>query len=312
MNNELKVFAGNSNPPLAEKICSYLGVTQGKILVSRFSDGECRVKIKETVRGKDVFVIQSTSPPVNENLVELLVMIDAFRRASAKRITAVIPYYGYSRQDRKDTPRVPITAKLVANMISVAGAHRVLVMDIHAKQIQGFFDCPVDNLQLFPVLIKYLKAKDFEHPVVVAPDQGGVERARTLAKKLKSPLVLVDKRRPQPNVSRVFHVIGDVRGKNTIVLDDMVDTAGTLSQVALALKENGAKSVYAAATHGVLSGKALDKIKKSVLEELIISDTIRKTKEGIGAKIKILSISELMGEAIKRIHREKAVSSLFI
>ncbi|MGM0568418.1 MAG: ribose-phosphate diphosphokinase [Elusimicrobiota bacterium] len=312
MNNSMKIFTGNANPGLAKDICGYLGMEPGKALIEKFSDGECRVKILESVRGKDVFVVQSTAPPVNDNLMELLVMIDAFKRASVKRMTVVIPYFGYARQDRKDTPRVPITAKLVADMLQTAGVDRVLVMDIHSKQIQGFFDCPVDNLQFLPVLIDYVKEKKIKDLTVVAPDPGGVGRARNLAKKLKSPLVLVDKRRSGPNVSRVFHVVGKVAGRNALILDDMVDTAGTLTQVVKALKKNGAKKVYAAASHGVLSGRAPEKIRKSEMEELIITDTIKYANDNRLPKVKVLSIAELLGDAMMRIHTEKSVSDLFV
>jgi ribose-phosphate pyrophosphokinase len=312
MHNKLLIFSGNANHKLAENICSYLGLELSNAKVSQFSDGECRIKIKENVRGADAFVIQSTSPPVNHNIMELLIMIDALKRSSAKRITAVIPYFGYARQDRKDSPRVPISAKLVANLLQVAGANRILLMDIHAQQIQGFFDCPVDNLLALPVVVDYLKKKKVSELTVVAPDPGGVVRATELAKKIKAGLVLIDKRRPAPNVARVFNVIGKVKGKNTVIIDDMVDTAGTLTEVASALKQNGAKSIYAACTHGVLSGEAIERIKKSEIEELITTDTINLPKKKIIKKIKILSVAPLLGEAIKRIHEETSVSDLFI
>ncbi|MFW6134471.1 MAG: ribose-phosphate diphosphokinase [Elusimicrobiota bacterium] len=312
MNNAMKIFSGNSNPKLANAICDYLGIKLSEAHVGRFSDGECRIKILENARGTDCFVVQSTSPPVNNNFMELLIMIDALKRASAKRITAVIPYFGYARQDRKDTPRVPITAKLVANLLEKAGADRVLVMDIHARQIQGFFDCPVDNLLSFPVIIYYLKKNKVDSLTIVAPDPGGVERARELGKKIHAPMVVVDKRRPEPNVAKVYNIVGKVEGKNTLIFDDMIDTGGTLAQVADALIKNGAKNVYAACTHGILSGNAVEKIKKSDLLELLVTDTINIPEEKRIPKIKVLSVDKLLGEAIKRIHEETSVSDLFV
>lgn len=312
MHNKMKIFSGNSNLELAEKICRYLKEELSDILVTQFSDGESRIKILESVRGADCFVIQATSPPVNHNVMELLVMIDALRRASARRITAVMPYYGYARQDRKDSPRVPITAKLVANLLQVAGADRILVVDIHAKQIQGFFDCPVDNLLVLPVVVDYLKNKKIGSLTVVAPDTGGVARARELAQRIRASLVVVDKRRPKANVARVYHVVGNVKGKNALVVDDMVDSAGTLSQISAALIKNGAKNVYAVCTHGVLSSSAVEKINKSPIKELLITDTIKIAKKKQIKKIKIISVADLLGEAIKRIHEETSVSDLFI
>jgi len=312
MHNKLKIFSGNANAELAKAICDYLGVKQNEALVTKFSDGECRVKILENARGTDCFVIQSTSPPVDSNLMELLLMIDALKRASAKRITAVVPYFGYARQDRKDSPRVPISAKLVANLFQAAGVDRMLLMDIHAPQVQGFFDCPVDNLLSIPVIIEYLKKNKIESLIVVAPDPGGVERARELGTKINASLVVVDKRRPEPNVAQVFHIVGDVEGKNALIVDDMVDTAGTLTQVSNALKRNGAKNVYAAATHGVLSGDAVEKIEKSELKELLITDTIDIPEEKKISKVKVLSVAGLLGEAIRRIHEETSVSDLFV
>lgn len=312
MDNQMKIFSCNSNRKLAEKMCDYLGVKLSKAMVDEFSDGECRIKILENARGTDAFVVQSTSPPVNKNLMELLIMIDALKRASAKRITAVVPYYGYARQDRKESPRVPITAKLVSNMIVEAGADRLLVMDIHAQQIQGFFDCPVDNLLSFPVIIDYLNNFDTRNLTVVAPDSGGVERARNLAKKIHADLVVVDKRRPEPNVSKVYNVVGNVDNRDTLILDDMVDTAGTLTEISSALKENGARKVYAACTHGVLSGDAVEKIEQSELEKLIITDTIDTGEKRHNSNIKILTVSKLLGEAIRRIHKETSVSDLFV
>ncbi len=311
MSFSLKVFTGNANRALAEAVCSYLGIELGDAFVGRFSDGEVNVQIKESVRGDDVFVIQPTCPPVNENLMELLVMIDAFRRASAGRITAVIPYFGYARQDRKVMPRVPISARLVADLITAAGADRVLTVDLHAGQIQGFFSIPVDNLAAFPIFIDYVQKnfKEGDNFVVVSPDAGGVERARLFAKKMGWPLAIIDKRRDQPNVAEVVHVIGDVKGKRAFILDDMIDTAGTLVKSAKALLENGAVEVYAAATHPVFSGPAHERIESSDLVEVIVTDTIPLRKEF--TKVKVLSIAHLLGEAIRRIHHEESVSSLF-
>lgn len=311
MMNKLRIFAGNSNQKLAKNICSYLGIELNRAKVTKFADGECRVKIKDNVRGSDSFVIQSTSPPVNDNLMELLIMIDALKRASAKRITAVIPYFGYARQDRKDSPRVPISAKLVANLLQVAGANRILTMDIHAQQIQGFFNCPVDNLLALPVIVKYLNDQKINKLTVVAPDPGGVERATVLAKRIKSKLVLIDKRRSASNIARVYNVIGNVKGKNAIIVDDLVDTAGTLAEVSKAIKDAGAKAVYAACTHGVLSGTAVDKINNSAIKKLFITDTIAGSQNRKTGKIKILSVAGLIGEAIRRIHEETTISDLF-
>ena len=312
MNNELKIFSGNSNPGLSDAICKYLNTKLSGARVGQFADGECRVKIHENVRGTDCFVIQSTSPPVNQNLMEVLIMIDSLKRASAKRITAVIPYFGYGRQDRKESPRVPITAKLVANLFQSAGIDRMLVMDIHTPQIQGFFDCPVDNLLPFPVLIKYLEKNKIDSLTIVAPDPGGVGRARELGKKMEAPLVVVDKRRLEPNVSKVYHIVGDVRDRNTLILDDIIDTGGTISEVSAALKEDGAKSVYVAATHGLFSGDAVSKLEESKINQILITDTINIPSEKQIPNIKILSVANLLGEAIKRIHEETSVSDLFI
>jgi ribose-phosphate pyrophosphokinase len=309
----IKIFSGNANPGLAEKICSYLGASLGKAQVKIFSDGEIAVEIDESVRGLDTFVVQSTCPPVNNNLMELLIMMDALRRASAERINAVIPYYGYARQDRKVASRQPISAKLVANLITVAGASRVLTMDLHAGQIQGFFDIPVDNLYASPTLIEYLRTRFNNDLVIVSPDTGGVERARAFAKRLDASLAIIDKRRQAANVAEVMNIIGEVEGKAVVLLDDMVDTAGTLTKSAEALKQHGALAVYACCTHPVLSGKAIERINESPIEELIVTDTIpthtdtRSTK-----KIKVLSVAELFGEAIKRIHNNESVSSLFV
>ncbi|HFC97240.1 MAG TPA: ribose-phosphate pyrophosphokinase [Thermosulfurimonas dismutans] len=312
--NHLKIFSGTANPELARKICEYLAVPMGHMEIKRFSDGEIFVEIKENVRGADVFVVQPTCTPVNEHLMELLIIIDALRRASARRITAVIPYYGYARQDRKTAPRTPISAKLVANLITVAGARRVLTMDLHAGQIQGFFDIPVDHLFAAPVLLEYLREtfRD-EELVIVSPDAGGVERARAYAKRLDAGIAIVDKRRPGPNQSEVMHVVGEVKGKVAIILDDMVDTAGTMCKAAEAIRERGAKEVHGMATHPVLSGPAVERIKKSALKSLVVTDTIPLREEAKAIKkIKVLSVARLLGEAIRRIHADDSVSSLFV
>jgi len=309
----IKIFSGNSNPDLAGKICTFVGVPLGMAQVKAFSDGEIAVEVNESVRGFDTFVVQSTCPPVNNNLMELLIMIDALRRASAERINAVIPYYGYARQDRKVAPRQPISAKLVANLITEAGASRVLTIDLHAGQIQGFFDIPVDNLYASPIVLEYLRKKFKDDLVLIAPDAGGVERTRSFAKRLDASLAIMDKRRERANVAQVMHIIGTVKGKVAVILDDMVDTAGTLTQAAQALKEHGATAIFACCTHAVLSGKAIQKINDSPLEELIVTDTIPINQEGRGCKkIKVLSVAELFGEAIKRIHKNESVSSLFV
>jgi ribose-phosphate pyrophosphokinase len=309
----IKIFSGNSNPDLAEKICRAAGVPLGSAQVKSFSDGEIAVELTESVRGLDIFVVQSTCPPVNNNLMELLIMIDALRRASAERINAVIPYYGYARQDRKVAPRQPISAKLVANLITQAGASRVLTIDLHAGQIQGFFDIPVDNLYASPIVLEYLRKKFKDNLVLIAPDAGGVERTRAFAKRLDASLAIIDKRRERANVAQVMHIIGKVKDKVAVILDDMVDTAGTLTEAAKALKEQGATSIFACCTHAVLSGNAIQKINDSPLEELIVTDTIPITQEGSSCKkIKVLSVAELFGEAIKRIHKNESVSSLFL
>jgi ribose-phosphate pyrophosphokinase len=307
----MKLFAGNANPVLAREISGYLGVPLGAAVVGRFSDGEVMVRISENTRGRDVFVIQSTCPPVNDTLMELLIMIDALRRASAFRITVVLPYYGYSRQDRKSEPRVPITAKLVANLITAAGADRVLCTDLHAGQLQGYFDIPVDNLMAAPVLLEYFRRKGLERPVVVSPDAGGVERARNFAKRLNASLAIIDKRRLAPNVAEIMNIIGDVEGRPAILIDDMIDTAGTLVQAAAAVKAKGAARVFAAATHAVLSGKALERIEGSPLEEVVVTNTIP-PKDGAAGKITVLSVASLLGEGIRRIHENSSVSSLFV
>jgi ribose-phosphate pyrophosphokinase len=313
MKDELKFFTGNSNQNLAEKICAYLGIQQGVIQVRRFSDGEIFVEIGENVRGKDVFVMQSTCSPVNDNLMELLIIMDALRRASARRITAVMPYYGYARQDRKVAPRVPISAKLVADLITAAGARRVLTMDLHAGQIQGFFNIPVDNLFAAPVILEYIKEHFQNNLVMVSPDVGGVERARAFAKRLNAQIAIVDKRRERPNSSEVMNIVGQVEGCTAVLLDDMVDTAGTLTKAAAALADQGARRTFACATHAVLSGPALERIMASPMDRLVVTDTIPLDgKNQACPKITVLSVASLLGEAIKRIHDEDSVSSLFI
>ena len=307
----LKIFSGNANRPLAEGICRYLGVPLGKTHVGRFADGEINVQIEENVRGADCYVVQPTCRPTNENLMELLIMIDALRRASAGRITAVIPYFGYARADRKTAPRVPISSKLVANLIVTSGAQRVITMDLHAAQIQGFFDIPVDHLYAAPILLDYVKKKNLKNLVVVSPDVGGVERARAFAKRLNAQLVIIDKRRPRPNEASVYNIIGDVKGKTCFILDDMVDTGGTLVKVAEKIRENGAVKVYAACVHGVLSGAAHDLIAKSSLEEMILTDSIP-VHSLAGGKLMVLSIAPLLGEAIARNHQGKSISALFV
>ena len=312
LGDELKLFTGRANPDLAKRIAEYLRINLGDIEIKSFSDREVYVKINENVRGKDVFLLQPTCPPANENIMELLIMIDASRRASAKRITAVIPYYGYARQDKKDEPRVSIAAKLVANLITVAGADRVLTMDLHSPQIQGFFDIKVDHLFAAPVIIEYFKKKNLKDLVVLSPDVGGMIRARAYAKRLKAPLAVIDKRRPMANKAEVMHVVGEVKGKDVLIVDDMVDTGGTLLAAANALKREGAKDIYASCTHPVLSGDAFQRIYDSPLKEIVITDTIPLKREKRNSKIRVLSVSSLLGEAIKRIHENKSVSSLFI
>ena len=311
--SEIKIIAGNSNMELAQKIADYIGVNVANCQVTTFSDGEISVNINETVRGCDVFVVQSTNNPVNENLMELLIMIDALRRASAGRITAVIPYYGYDRQDRKAKARDPITAKLVANLITAAGADRVLTMDLHAAQIQGYFDIPLDHLLGGSLLANYFNKKNIEDLVVVSPDLGSVTRSRKFANQLDGevPLAIIDKRRPKANVCEVMNLIGDVNGKNVIMLDDMIDTAGTITNAANALKEFGAKDIYACCTHAVLSGPAIERIENSAISELIVLDTIRLPKEKEIDKIKVLTVAEMFGEAIKKIFSNESVSVLF-
>ncbi len=314
MKNQLQVFAGNSNPELVRQVCSFLDVPVGKADVRRFSDGEVMVEIDENVRGGDVFVIQSTSTPVNDHLMELLLMLDALRRASAKRVTAVIPYYGYARQDRKVSPRVPISAKLVADLIQAAGASRVLTLDLHAGQIQGFFDVPVDNLYATPVIFNYVRELlGGESVTVVSPDPGGVERARAFAKRLQAGLAIIDKRRLRANEVAEMRVVGEVAGEHAIIVDDIVDTAGTLATAAGALKDAGAASVLACCTHPVLSGPAIERIDGSALSKLLVTDTIPLQESGRAcSKIEVLSIAHLLGEAILRTHREESISSLFL
>ncbi len=310
---KIRIFSGNSNVPLASEICACLGVPLAKAKVRNFSDGEIMVEIGENVRGRDVYVIQSTCEPSNNNLMELLVMVDALKRASAARITAVMPYFGYARQDRKVAPRTPITSKLVADLIATAGTDRVLTMDLHAGQIQGFFNIPVDHLYAAPVMLNDIKEKNTGRLVVVSPDAGGTERARAFAKRLDAGLAIIDKRRSGPNVSEVMHIIGDVEGEVCLIVDDMIDTAGTLCQAAKALKEKGAKEVFACATHAVLSGPALERINESCLREVVITNTIPTTQKlAICPKLRSLSVAGLLAEAIKRINSDESVSSLFV
>jgi ribose-phosphate pyrophosphokinase len=313
MLEKIRIFSGNSNLVLASEICRNLGVSMGKANVTTFSDGETQVEINENVRGMDVFIIQSTCSPVNVMLMELLIMIDAMKRASADRITAVIPYYGYARQDRKVAPRAPISAKLVADLITTAGAHRVLSMDLHAGQIQGFFNIPVDNLFATSVLLEYMKKNYMNDTVVVSPDTGGVERARAFGKRLGSALAIIDKRREGPNESQVMNIIGNVKDKKVIILDDMIDTAGTVVHAASALKDAGALEVCVCCTHPVLSGPALDRIEKSSIKELVVTDTIPLTDAAKKCKrIKVLSVAGLLSEAVRRIYYNDSVHSLFI
>ncbi len=310
----IKIFSGNSHPKLAQDIANILGTTVGDSEVGTFSDGEISVNINETVRGTDLFIVQSTNEPVNDNLMELLIMIDAFKRASAGRITAVVPYYGYARQDRKAKARDPITAKLVADLLTAAGADRVLTMDLHASQIQGYFDIPLDHLLGSPILSKYFVQKGFadrDDIVVVSPDLGSVTRARKFADKLQCPIAIIDKRRPKANVSEVMNIIGDIKDKTVILVDDMIDTAGTITNGANALIKMGAKEVYACCTHAVLSGPAIERIEKSVIKELVMLNTIDLSEEKTLDKFKILSVAPVFAEAIKRIYEDTSVSKLF-
>jgi ribose-phosphate pyrophosphokinase len=311
--DRLKVFSGTANPALAAEICECLGLPLGSSLVSRFSDGEARVQILENVRGADVFVVQPTSQPVDRNLMELLLMMDAFKRASARRITPVIPYYGYSRQDRKDRPRVPISSKLVADLLTAAGANRALTMDLHAPQLQGFFQIPVDHLLAAPVLVEYFQKLKLSDVTVVAPDAGGVERARFFAKKMDAALAIVDKRRVDVNEAEVMNVIGEVEGRTAIVVDDIIDTAGTLVKTSEAILQQGAKAVYACCTHPVLSGKAVERICQSAIQQVVVTNSIPLTEEASKCgRIVVLSIGPLLARAIQSIHEETSVSNLFI
>lgn len=308
----LKVFTLNSNKLLADEIAKFIGIELGKCSVTRFSDGEIQINIEESIRGCDVFVIQSTSSPVNENLMELLIMLDALKRASAKTINVVVPYYGYARQDRKARAREPITAKLVANLLETAGATRMITLDLHAPQIQGFFDIPTDQLMGVPILSEYFKNKNFNSDiVVVSPDHGGVTRARKMAERLKAPIAIIDKRRPRPNVAEVMNIVGKIEGKVAILIDDIIDTAGTITLGANALAENGAAEVYACCTHPVLSGPALERIQNSKIKELVITNTIEIPEEKKIEKIVNLSVAPLIGEAIIRVHEQQSVSTLF-
>jgi ribose-phosphate pyrophosphokinase len=306
-----KMFTLNSNRKLAEEMAQLLGCELGKSSVSRFSDGEIQINIEESVRGSEVYLVQSTSQPGNEHVMELLIMIDALKRASAKTINVVIPYYGYARQDRKARSREPITAKLIANLLETAGASRVITMDLHAPQIQGFFDMPVDQLLGVPILSKYFEEKSLEDIVVVAPDNGGVVRARKMASRLNAPIAFIDKRRPEPNVSEVMNIVGNIEGKTAIIIDDLIDTAGTITLAANALIEKGAKAVYACCTHPVLSGPAISRIEGSPIQELVVTNSIELPKEKLIPKVTTISIAPLLVEAIVRIHNEEAVSPLF-
>ena len=307
---QLKIFAGNAHPELAQDLCDYLGTELVNADVTRFKDGEIGVRTYETVRGADVFVVQPTSPPVNENLMELLIIIDALRRASARRITAVIPYYGYARQDRKARPRDPITSKLVANLLTQAGARRILSIDFHAPQIQGFFDIPVDHLYASPIMVDYFKDFDRSDLIAVAPDVGSVKRVRSFAESLNIPMAIIDKRRPKPNVAEVMNVIGEVEGKNVILLDDIIDTAGTISAAAEVLQEKGAKDVYACGTHALFSGPAVERLKKAPITKIIVTNTIAQKKHDLD-NLEVLSVAPLVGEAIDRIFKDLSVSVLF-
>lgn len=308
---KLQLFALNSNIPLAQEISDHIGVPLGKCTVTKFSDGETQINIEESVRGYEVYIIQSTSEPVNENIMELLILIDALKRASAKSINIVMPYYGYARQDRKARSREPITSKLVANLLETTGADRVVTLDLHAPQIQGFFDIPIDHLQAVPLLADYIKKKDLKDIVIVSPDHGGVIRARRMADLLKAPIGIIDKRRPKPNVAEVMNIIGDIEGRTAIIVDDMIDTAGTMQLAADALIEKGATEVYACVTHPVLSGPAIERIENSKIKELVVTNSINLPEEKRIDKITQLSVAPLIGEAIIRIHNDQSVSILF-
>ncbi|MFH1963079.1 MAG: ribose-phosphate pyrophosphokinase [bacterium] len=309
--DEIKIFSGNANRELAKEICEHVGISLGNAEVDSFSDGETCVQINDNVRGADVFLMQPTCPPTNQNLMELLIMIDAVKRASARRITAVIPYYGYARQDRKVQPRVPITAKLVADLLTVAGAHRILTIDLHVGQIQGFFNIPVDHLFAAPVIIDYFKSKAIDDLVIVSPDAGGVERARAVAKRLNTSIAIIDKRREEKNVAKAMNVIGNVHGKNLILLDDIIDTAGSITQSVGSLKQYGAKDIYACCTHGVFSGNAIERINNSDLKEVVTTNTIP-LGDKKSDKIVVMSVAKFLANAIVRIHQESSVSSLFV
>ncbi|MBE3577875.1 MAG: ribose-phosphate pyrophosphokinase [Limnochordales bacterium] len=306
----LHIFSGSANPGLAREIAAYLGLPLSEVVLGRFRDGEISVRIQKSVRGAEVFLVQPTCAPHNDNLMELLIMIDACKRASARSVAAVIPYYGYARQDRKAAPRDPITAKLVANLLTAAGADRVLTMDLHAPQIQGFFDIPVDNLTAMPLLANYFQQKQLQDVVVVSPDAGGVARARQLSQRLQAPLAIVDKRRPMPNVSEVMHIIGDVQGKTAILVDDIIDTGGTLTEAAQALVKEGAKEVYACGTHAVFSPPCLERLAKAPIKEVVVTNTIP-VREGLPPNVRVLSVAPVFGEAIRRIFHDESVSVLF-
>jgi ribose-phosphate pyrophosphokinase len=311
--DRLKIFTGSANPALAEELCGFLGIPLGKASLRQVADGEAYIQILENVRGTDVFVVQPTCTPVDRHLMELLFMIDALKRSSAERITAVLPYYGYARQDRKDKPRVPISAKLVASLIERAGANRILALDLHAAQIQGFFDVPVDHLFAAPVMIDYFKPQETQHLTVVSPDAGGVERARAFAKRLKAPLAIIDKRREEVNVAEVMHIIGRVKGRNCLIVDDLIDTAGTLVKATEALLEKGATSVSACATHAVLSGPAVERIENSQLKEVVLTNSIPLSEEAKrSSRVRSLSVAKLLATGVQSIHEETSISVLFI
>ncbi|MEM7182360.1 MAG: ribose-phosphate pyrophosphokinase, partial [Spirochaetota bacterium] len=312
MRESITIFSGTSNEPLTQAICNYLRMPLSQLTAKKFSDGELSIKVNENVRGKDVFIVQSISNPANDHIMELLLILDALRRASARRITAVIPYYGYGRQDRKVEPRVPISARVVADIIERLGPSRILTMDLHADQIQGFFNIPVDHLFFSGVLVEYIKEKQLQDLVIVSPDSGGAERARYLAKKVNAKLAIIDKRRPAPNVSEVMHIIGDVAGKNCLILDDMIDTAGTICKAAQALLKHGAKTVMCCATHGVLSGDATNRLNQVDFSEVVLADTIRLSSTDKIENLKLLSVAPVFAQAIERIHHEESVSALFV
>lgn len=313
-NGDIQIFTGNSNKALVAKICESLGVKQGNCVVNKFSDGEIQIDINETVRGKDVYIIQSTSNPVNDNLMEVLILVDALKRASAGRINVVMPYYGYARQDRKTKAREPITSKLVADLLEVAGAQRIVTMDLHAGQIQGYFNVPVDHLTAIPYLSEYFKDivnEESGNFVVVSPDLGGVTRARKFANRLNLPIAIIEKRRPKPNVSEVMNIIGDIDGKNCILIDDIIDTAGTICKAAEALRKNGAKKVYGCASHGVLSGEAFNRLENSIMEKFVISNTIEVPEEKLGKVLEVVNVAPIFASAIRRINGNKSVSEMF-